>query len=86
MIEAKPLICQEFVELITDYLDNALSPSDLVRFNEHVAHCPPCRLYLDQVRLTILAVGNSDLDILAVADRQQLVSIFRGWLAEQESK
>jgi predicted anti-sigma-YlaC factor YlaD len=47
------MTCQELVELVTDYLEGALSREDTERFEEHVAACPGCETYLDQVRTTI---------------------------------
>jgi predicted anti-sigma-YlaC factor YlaD len=40
------LTCREVVELVTDYLENALTPEDRARFNEHLALCPGCDSYL----------------------------------------
>ena len=34
---AEQLSCQELVELVTDYLDGALSPRDRARFDAHIA-------------------------------------------------
>ena len=34
------LVCQEAVELVTDYLEDALSPADRRRFEAHLAVCP----------------------------------------------
>ena len=49
----KPLSCRELVELVTEYLDDTLSRRDRTRFEEHLADCPGCRAYLDQMRKTI---------------------------------
>ena len=35
--------CNEFVELVTEYLDGALSPDDARRLEEHLAICPRVR-------------------------------------------
>jgi anti-sigma factor RsiW len=45
--------CQELVELVTDYLEGALPPEDVARFEAHVAACPGCEAYLEQMRTTI---------------------------------
>ena len=39
------LSCQELVELVTDYLENALLPEMRKRFEEHVAAYPGCETY-----------------------------------------
>ena len=43
------LTCQEVVELVTDYLENALLPRTQTLFEEHVAGCPGCTNYVYQV-------------------------------------
>ena len=42
----------EFVERVTDYLEQALEPTDRTRLEEHLAECGPCRDYLEQLRRT----------------------------------
>ena len=57
------LTCQELVELVTDYFDDALPPAERTRFDAHVADCPGCEIYLDQMRATIaLARGTAELE------------------------
>ena len=34
--------CQEIVELVTDYLEGALSSTDRKRFEAHLGNCPHC--------------------------------------------
>ena len=45
--------CQEFVELVTAFLDGALGPDDQPRVLEHLDLCDGCSRYFDQVRVTI---------------------------------
>ena len=53
----KPMTCSELVELVTDYLDGALAPAERAAFEDHLAGCPGCQAYLDQMRLTVAALG-----------------------------
>ena len=53
----EPLTCQELVELVTDYFENALGPADRARFEAHVAECPGCDIYLRQMQTTLKLVG-----------------------------
>lgn len=55
---ADPLVCQEFVELITDYLDGALSARDRDRFEAHLAGCDGCHAYFESFRRTIDTLGD----------------------------
>jgi anti-sigma factor RsiW len=72
------LSCQELVVLVTDYLDGALPPAERERFDAHVADCPGCEIYLEQVRATIALTGAT-----AALERRPEVSglleAFRDW-------
>jgi anti-sigma factor RsiW len=45
-----PLVCREFVELVTDYLEGTLPESERVRFEAHLAECDGCTGYLEDMR------------------------------------
>lgn len=51
------LRCQQVVELVTDYLEDALDAPTRLRFEQHLAGCAECTRYLDQARLTRDAMG-----------------------------
>ena len=73
------LTCQELVELITDYVEGALSPAERARFEEHLAICTGCSNYLDQMRRTIDTLGKlNEYDLEPVA-RDDLLELFRDW-------
>ncbi len=44
--------CEEFVELVTGYLEGAMDEPTRRRFEEHLALCEGCEIYLDQTRET----------------------------------
>jgi predicted anti-sigma-YlaC factor YlaD len=71
--------CQELVELVTAYLEDALGERDRRRFDEHLAECDPCRVYLDQMRETIGLVGRVSTDSLSDEARTALLGAFRDW-------
>ncbi|MDQ6696844.1 MAG: zf-HC2 domain-containing protein [Actinomycetota bacterium] len=50
---AEWLACQQLVELVTDYLEEALAPDLLEAFQEHISDCGNCAEYLRQMRRTI---------------------------------
>ena len=79
MHPSNELTCQELVELVTDYLEDALSQDDRLRFEEHLGICPGCATYLDQMRLTIQAAGHISEESLTPALRDQLLDRFRNW-------
>jgi anti-sigma factor RsiW len=76
---AEQLSCQELVELVTDYLDGALSPRDRERFDAHIADCDHCRDYLEQIRVTIRLSGTLRPEALAPEAEAALLEAFRDW-------
>lgn len=73
------LNCRQFVELVTDYLEGQLPPDIRRRFETHVAGCPGCARYLDQIRVTERLLGRVELDALSATSRAQLMAAFRDW-------
>ena len=73
------LTCQELVELVTEYLEDALAPRDRVRFEEHIMTCPPCQAHLDQIRHTIDVVGRIPPEALTPEAENDLLEAFRAW-------
>jgi anti-sigma factor RsiW len=71
--------CRELVELITDYLENRLSPRDRARFEAHLVGCEPCRTYLEQFRQTVRALGRLPEESLSSEAKSALLAAFRGW-------
>jgi anti-sigma factor RsiW len=53
----RPLACQEMVELVTAYLEDALDAPTRSRFETHLAGCDGCATYLEGLRVTITALG-----------------------------
>lgn len=81
MIDIEAFSCQELVELVTDYLEGALSSGDLRRFEEHIAVCDACTEYLRQLRETIRLVGAITPDDLSPEAEAELLQVFSGWYA-----
>jgi predicted anti-sigma-YlaC factor YlaD len=74
-----PMPCREFVEVITDYLDGTLPDVDRQRFDEHLAACPNCTAYLDQMRTVLRLTGRLTDDDIPDATRDDLLQVFRSW-------
>ena len=75
----RELACNEIVELVTAYLEDALSQADRERFEEHLVFCDGCERYLDQMRLTVEATGRVNVGELPPALEERLLEAFRGW-------
>jgi anti-sigma factor RsiW len=71
------LVCQQAVELMSDYLDVSLSRRDRRRLERHLADCDACGAYLEQLRVIIAASGVVDLDDLAPEMLTTLVGLFQ---------
>jgi anti-sigma factor RsiW len=77
---ARELTCQQVVELVTAYLDDALSPAERERFEEHLAVCQGCRTYLEQIRETVAIAGHVELRLPPELE-DRLLEAFRSWRA-----
>jgi len=73
----EPLNCQQFVELVTDYLEMVLSAADRIRFDQHLAECEGCRKHLEQIRQTIRLCGTLSAEPISPMLRQKLLERFR---------
>lgn len=60
MIDPHDMVCQELVEVLTEYLDGALSAHDRARLEAHLAVCDDCQAYLDQFKATIGLAGKAN--------------------------
>jgi len=79
MNAVESLSCQELVELVTDYLEGALVPGDLRRFEEHISGCGKCTTYLEQMRQTIRVTGTLTPTDLSPEAERELLSLFSDW-------
>jgi predicted anti-sigma-YlaC factor YlaD len=75
----KSLTCQELVELVTDYLEGALSRRDRVRFDAHIAGCTNCRQYVEQFRETVRLTGTLRESDVSPAAADALLAHFAEW-------
>jgi anti-sigma factor RsiW len=78
------LLCAEFVEVVTDYLEGAMDRRDRARLESHLRSCPGCTRYLAQMRATIGLTGRlraADIDALGVGARDALLAAFRDYRA-----
>ncbi|HTA12252.1 MAG TPA: zf-HC2 domain-containing protein [Solirubrobacteraceae bacterium] len=73
------LACQEMVELITDYLEGALTRSERRRFEAHLAGCENCTEYLEQMRHTIRLTGALHAEDLTPEMHAEFTALFRNW-------
>jgi predicted anti-sigma-YlaC factor YlaD len=56
-VSADEIVCREFAELATEYLEGAMPDATLELVEEHLTMCDWCRDYLQQIRTTARAVA-----------------------------
>ena len=75
--------CREVVELVTDYLEGALSRRDRRRFEHHIAGCPDCTAYLEQMRETLRLTGELVPEDLSPDMQREFGEIYERWRDER---
>jgi predicted anti-sigma-YlaC factor YlaD len=75
--------CQEVVEMVTDYLEGALSRRDRRRIEHHLAGCPHCTAYLEQMRETLRLTGQLVPENLSPEMQREFGEIYERWRDEQ---
>ncbi|MEW6471327.1 MAG: anti-sigma factor [Actinomycetota bacterium] len=64
--------CIEMVEIVTEWMEGALDDDTRAAVEEHLAICPDCTAYLDQLRATTaVAASLADADDGAGAARAE---------------
>lgn len=69
--------CQQVVELVTDYLEHAMSAREQRRFERHLRKCAGCTRYVEQVRLTTDTLGRVHPEPPTDDVRNALVQTFK---------
>ncbi len=82
-LRRKDIVCQEAVELVTDYLEGSLSRRDRRRLEAHLRGCPNCSAYFEQIKVTIELTGTIEYDDLTPEAQADLTELYRRWRTEQ---
>jgi hypothetical protein len=77
--EAVEITCREMVELMTDYLEDAMTSDTRERFERHLAGCDGCTNYLGQLREAIRATGMITEEEIPAERKDELLGAFRDW-------
>jgi anti-sigma factor RsiW len=73
------LSCREVVEILGDYLEGAMAPSDRARLERHLSECDGCTAYLEQLRTTIRLTGRLPEEAVPAEAMAPLLEAFRAW-------
>jgi anti-sigma factor RsiW len=79
----REMACQELVEVITDYLEGTLPQRDRTRFETHLASCPSCQEYVEQMRALVRLSGKLTARSLEPETVDSLLIAFRRWKDSQ---
>ena len=78
------MACAELVELVTAYLDDALTPGDRAGFEAHLAACDDCGVFVAQIRETIAALAALPAEPPTAETQTALLGVLRGWLRDRD--
>jgi anti-sigma factor RsiW len=80
-LRRKDLVCQEAIELLTEYLEGTLPRRQRRRLRTHLDACPNCSAYLEQIRVTIRLSGTIEPEDLSPRALDELTELYRRWRA-----
>ena len=71
------ITCQELTELVNDFVEGALPADETALFEQHLNFCDGCDWYVDQIRVTVAAVGRIEESDVPPQVRDRLLDAFR---------
>jgi len=71
--------CNQFVELVTAYLEGTLGTVDRSNFEKHLSMCGSCRTYLEQMRVTLRATRAIREEDVPIGALEAFRKTFRSW-------
>ena len=83
VLRRRAIVCQQWVEMVTAYLDGALPRRLTKAIDRHLAACEHCTEYLAQMRKTIELTGTLTADDLTPQMQDEFIALFRQWQAGQ---
>jgi anti-sigma factor RsiW len=84
LLRRHDIVCQQAVELVTDYLEGTLSRRERRRFEAHLAACEHCTEYLAQMRATIRLSGQIAAQDLTPEMRSEFTALYERWRSEPD--
>ena len=71
------ITCRELVELVTAYVEGALSEDERARFETHLEGCEACRRFVEQMRETVRLAGLVSRDFYSRSSRSASQALWR---------
>jgi anti-sigma factor RsiW len=73
------MTCRDVIDLLTDYVEDALPAQERRRVEAHLATCDGCTTYLEQMRETIRLTGMVSEEQVPDEEIERLLAAFRDW-------
>ena len=71
--------CREVVELVTEYLEGAMTPDQRTEFELHLNYCDGCATFLAQIEGTASLAGGLSEEQIPDEMMAALRAAFHGW-------
>jgi anti-sigma factor RsiW len=84
-VSERGLTCHEVIDILTEYLEDALPGEERRRVEEHLVGCDGCTAYLETMRETIKVTGMLTEEQIPVGQKEQLLEAFRDWTRPETS-
>jgi predicted anti-sigma-YlaC factor YlaD len=76
----REILCREFVELVTEYLEGALPAERVELVEQHLVMCDWCKTYLDQLEATVRALpAAAEPEPVPAQTELALLAAYREW-------
>lgn len=72
-------MCREVVELVSEYLEGAMSPEQMSAFEVHLNYCDGCFAFLDQLRATTAVARVVPDEQIPDGIKDELLRAFNDW-------
>jgi anti-sigma factor RsiW len=79
------MYCNELVENVTEYMEDALDPRDRTRFDAHSSVCPGCQAHLGEFTVTLSLLSSLSEEPLTDEMESDLVAVYRRWAGSVSS-
>jgi Putative zinc-finger len=74
--------CKEIVDLASEYVEGAMTPSQMTQFELHLNFCEGCVAFVDQIRATATMAGRLSEEDISEETKVKLLDAFRTWSRE----
>lgn len=71
--------CREVIDLVTEYLEGAMTPETRTDVELHLNYCDGCSTFLDQIRVAAESAGRLSEEQIPEATRAALLEAFQDW-------